>query len=65
VLTVLFLPPYSPQLATIEQVWMLASRMATHNCFFATLDEVFNAVSTCFGRWRTPNSVLRRLCGIT
>jgi len=64
VLTLLFLPPYSPQLAPVERVWKLARRMATHNRFFATLDDVLTAVSTCFDRWRTPNSVLRRLCGI-
>jgi transposase len=64
VLTLLFLPPYSPQLAPIERVWKLARRMATHNRFFATLDDVLTAVSTCFDRWRKPNAVLRRLCGI-
>jgi len=64
VLTLLFLPPYSPQLAPIERVWKLARRMATHNRFFATLDEVLSAVSICFDRWRYPNSTLRRLCGI-
>jgi transposase len=30
-LTLLFLPPYSPQLAPIERVWKLARRLATHN----------------------------------
>ena len=64
VLTLLFRPPYSPQLAPVERVWKLARRLATHNQFFATLDDVLTAVSTCFDRWRTPNSVLRRLCGI-
>lgn len=64
VLTLLFLPPYSPQLAPIERVWKLARRLATHNRFFATLDDVLTAVSTCFDCWRTPNSALRRLCGI-
>lgn len=64
VLSLMFLPPYSPQLAPIERVWKLARRMATHNCFFATLDEVLSAVEKCFDRWRQPNSVLRRLCGI-
>jgi transposase len=64
VLTLLFLPPYSPQLAPIERVWKLARHMATHNRFFATLDSVLTAVSTCFDRWRQPNAVLRRLCGI-
>lgn len=65
VLTLLFLPPYSPQLAPIERVWKLTRRMATHNRFFSTLAAVVTAVSTCFDHWRTPNSVLRRLCGIT
>jgi transposase len=64
ILTLLFLPPYSPQLAPIERVWKLARRMATHNRFFATLHELLAAVEQCFDRWRTSNSVLRRLCGI-
>jgi transposase len=64
ILTLLFLPPYSPQLAPIERVWKLARRMATHNRFFATLRELLAAVEQCFDRWRTSNSVLRRLCGI-
>ena len=64
VLTLLFLPPYSPQLAPIERVWKLARRMATHHRFFATLDDVLVAANTCFDRWRKANPVLRRLCGI-
>lgn len=64
VLTLLFLPPYSPQLAPVERVWKLARRMATHNRFFPTLSDVLVAVETCFDRWQKPNSILRRLCGI-
>ena len=64
VLTLLFLPPYSPQLAPIERVWKLARRMATHNRFFASLSALLAAVEECFDRWRQSNSVLRRLCGI-
>lgn len=40
VLQLLFLPPYSPQLAPIERVWKLARRIAIHNQYFATLAEV-------------------------
>jgi transposase len=65
VLQLLFLPPYSPQLASIERVWKLTRRLATHNRYFPTLDQVVEAVNTCFNRWRRPNSVLRRLCCIT
>ena len=64
VLTLLFLPPYSPQLAPIERVWKLARRLATHNRYFATLDELLATVDACFELWRRPNPVLRRLCGI-
>ena len=64
VLILRFLPPYSPQLAPIERVWKLARRLATHNRFFATLDELLAVVESCFDLWRKPNPVLRRLCGI-
>ena len=63
-LALLFLPPYSPQLAPIERVWKLARRLATHNRYFANLDEVLIVVGSCFDQWRKPNAVLRRLCGI-
>jgi transposase len=64
-LRLLFLPPYSPQLAPIERVWKLARRLATHNRYFASLPEVLAAVDACFDRWLKPNRVLRRLCCIT
>ena len=64
-LRLLFLPPYSPQLAPIERVWKLTRRLATHNRYFATLTDVLLAVNAGFDRWRRPNPVLRRLCCIT
>ena len=65
VLSLLFLPPYSPQLAPIERVWKLTRRLATHNRYFATLAELLGVIEACFDQWRKANSVLRRLCGIT
>ena len=47
-LRLLFLPPYSPQLAPIQPVWKLTRRLATHNRYFATLPEVLKAVNACF-----------------
>jgi transposase len=41
-LKLVFLPPYSPQLAPIERVWKLTRRLATHNRYFPTLGEVLN-----------------------
>lgn len=64
-LRLLFLPPYSPQLNPIERVWKLTRRLATHNRYFATLDELLQAVLERFALWRQPNRQLIRLCGIT
>jgi transposase len=63
-LSLFFLPPYSPQLSTIERVWKLTRRLATHNRHFPTLSAVQDAVTECFGRWQRPNQTLRRLCCI-
>lgn len=63
-LQLLFLPPYSPQLAPIERVWKLTRRLVMHNRYFATLDAVLDAVNACFRLWLRPNRVLRRLCCI-
>jgi transposase len=60
-----FLPPYSPRLSTIERVWKLTRRLATHNRYFPTLPAVLDAVTACFRRWQKPNETRRRLCCIT
>jgi len=62
VLTLLFLPSLSTQLAPIERVRKLARRLATHNRYFATLDELLTTVEGCFDRWKKSNPALRRLC---
>ncbi len=63
-LELLFLPPYSPQLAPVERVWKLARRLATHNLHFNSLEELRQAAESCFNQWRKPNRVLKRLCGV-
>jgi len=64
VLTLLFLPPYSPDLNPIERVWKLTRRLATHNRHFPTLDNVVEAVQERFTFWAKPNRQLVRLCAI-
>ena len=64
-LRLVFLPPYSPQLAPIERVWKLTRRLCLHNRYFAFLDSVVDAVETQFAEWTKPNAALRRLCAIT
>jgi len=60
----LFLPPYSPELNPIERVWKLTRRLATHNRYFAHIEEVAIAIEDLFKKWKKPNETLTRLCAI-
>jgi transposase len=59
-----FLPPYSPELNPIERVWKLIRKRATHNQYFAELDDLIRAVCKPLVEWGKPNRVLARLCCI-
>src|SRR5208283_651700 len=59
-----YLPPYSPELNPIERVWKLVRRIATHNQYFSSLEEITRAVECTFVRWHKGNGTLRRLCAI-
>ncbi len=60
-----FLPPYSPDLNPIERVWKLARRLATHNRYFPTLNDITTAVESLFYQWWYGSDILRKLCAIT
>jgi transposase len=64
-LTLLFLPPYSPQLAPIERVWKLTRRLSLHNRTTSPRSPKSSRRSTPASNTRKrPNEVLRRLCCI-
>lgn len=60
-----YLPPYSPDLNPIERVWKLTRRLATHNRYFPTIEDVITAVEHTFDSWCKGSDTLRRLCAIT
>ncbi|MFO7686130.1 MAG: IS630 family transposase [Desulfobacterales bacterium] len=62
--SLLFLPPYSPELNPIERVWKLTRRLATHNQYFERIEQVSEAVESVFSAWRRPNPTLKKLCAI-
>jgi transposase len=62
--SLLFLPPYSPQLNPIERVWKLLRKLWLHNRHFPTLDELIEIVDAQFAIWGRPNGTLRRLCSV-
>lgn len=56
------LPPYSPDLNPIEQVWRITRRENTHNVFFPTLAKLEEVIDDAFDAWSKPNEQLRKLC---
>jgi len=56
------LPPYSPDLNPIEQVWRITRRENTHNKFFASKDALKETVDRAFSHWAVPNKQLSSLC---
>lgn len=59
-----YLPPYSPDLNSIERVWKLTRKLCCHNRYFPTLEELIETVFNKFQSWDKPNDILRRLCAI-
>ncbi len=58
----LMLPPYSPDLNPIEQVWRITRKENTHNIFFPTLSALKETVDNAFKEWEAPNNQLKSLC---
>lgn len=58
----LSLPPYSPDLNPIEQVWRKTRREKTHNQYFPTLSDIICILDEYFEGFFNPNDELRTLC---
>ena len=56
------MPPYSPDLNPIEQVWRTTRKKKTHNRFFKDLETLKNTVDGFFNTLSVPNDVLKNLC---
>ena len=60
--TLLFLPPYSPDLNPTEQVWRITRREVTHNTYFANVHVLDDTLDPYFATYRQPNKKLASLC---
>lgn len=58
----LFLPPYSPDLNPIEQVWRITRREVTHNRYFHTLEFLVETLDGYYCNYSTDNDKLKSLC---
>ena len=57
-----YLPPYSPDLNPIEQVWRLTRCDAAHNIFFRDVHKLEQAVDDYYSLFTVPNIWLKSLC---
>ena len=57
------MPPYSPDLNPIEQVWRVTRREFTHNRFFKSINALEGTTDGAFAEWAKPNPQLQSLCG--
>ena len=61
-MTLVKLPPYSPDLNPIEQCWRVTRREVTHNTYFSSTEVLEQTLDTYFSEYRKPNEKFSRLC---
>jgi transposase len=63
--TLLLMPPYSPDLNPIEWVSKLTRRVATHNKYFPSMDDMIASDENIFDEWHYGDDTVRHQCAIT
>ena len=61
-MTVIKLPPYSPDLNPIEQAWRVTRREVTHNRYFPNVDSLKQKLDSFFSKFEGPNKKFKHLC---
>ena len=56
------IPPYSPDLNPIEQVWRYTRKQCTHNVYYPKLYLLENTLDRFWSRFSVSNEELSRLC---
>ena len=64
-ITLIPMPPYSPDLNPIEQVWRVTRREKTHNRYWSGLPSLIEVLDEWFNSFSAPNSKLSSLCSFT
>ena len=63
-ITLLALPPYSPELNPIERVWHHLRSHWLANSLFASLADIMNACEIAWNRFATNHGLIRSLCAV-
>ena len=61
-MTYISMPPYSPDLNPIEQVWRITRREMTHNRYFPSRIALEEKLDAYYSKYRKPNAKLASLC---
>ena len=64
-IAIVSLPPYSPDLNPIEQVWKVTRREKTHNRFWQNLEALTTTLDDWFRSFALPNAKLASLCSFS
>ena len=63
-ITLLELPPYSPELNPVERVWHHLRSHWLANSLFASLADIMNACEIAWNRFATNHGLIRSLCAV-
>ena len=63
-ITLLALPPYSPQLNPVERVWHYLRSHWLANSVFPSLADIMDACETAWNRFATDHGLIRSLCAV-
>lgn len=64
-ISLIFLPPYSPDLNPVERVWWYMRKKITHNRYTTTLYERLKVFWKLMHPFNTPNDFIKNLCNIS
>lgn len=63
-ITLLALPPYSPELNPVERVWHYLRSHWLANSVFASLPDIMDACETAWNRFAADHALIRSLCAV-
>ena len=61
-ITLVFLPPYSPELNAIERVWLYLRERFLALCLWPSYEEILDACCVAWNRFRAEPGRIRSLC---
>jgi len=63
-ITLLELPPYSPELNPVERIWHYLRSHWLANSVFRSLADIMDACETAWNRFAADHALIRSLCAV-